>query len=202
LIGQWAVKSLGDKAKDAKIALLDLATSQPTVDVLRNNGFLTGFGIKLKDVNKISKEDDPRIVGNDVTSGNEEGGQKAMEDLLQKDPGINVVYTINEPAAAGAYQALKAAGKDKGVMIVSVDGGCPGVKNVQAGVIGATSQQYPLLMASMGIEAIKAWATDKKKPTVTPGLNFFNTGVQLVTDKPVPGVESIDSKAGLAKCWG
>ena len=30
-----------------------------------------------------------------------------MENLLQKDPGITVVYTINEPAAAGAYEALK-----------------------------------------------------------------------------------------------
>ena len=77
-----------------------------------------------------------------------------MENLLQKDPDINVVYTINEPAAAGAYEALKAAGKEKDVLIVSVDGGCPGVKNVKAGVIGATSQQYPLQMASMGVEAI------------------------------------------------
>ena len=66
-----------------------------------------------------------------------------------------MVYTINEPAAAGAWEALKAVGKDDGsVMIVSIDGGCPGVKNVEAGVIGATSQQYPHKMASMALEAI------------------------------------------------
>ena len=64
-----------------------------------------------------------------------------MENLLQKDPTINVVHTINEPAAAGAYEALKAVGREKDVLIVSVDGGCPGVKNVAEGVIGATSQQ-------------------------------------------------------------
>ena len=51
-----------------------------------------------------------------------------MENLLQKDPTINVVYTINEPAAAGAYEALKAVGREKDVLIVSVDGGCPGVQ--------------------------------------------------------------------------
>ena len=79
----------------------------------------------------IGDEDDPRIVGHDVTNGNEEGGRTAMENLLQKDPDINVVYTINEPAAAGAYEALKAVGKEKDVLIVSVDGGCPGVKNVE-----------------------------------------------------------------------
>ena len=125
---------------------------------------MTGFGIDTKDVNKIGDEDDPRNVCHDVTNGNEEGGRKAMENCLQKDPGINVVYTINEPAAAGAYEALKAVGMEANVLIVSVDGGCPGVKNVAEGVIGATSQQYPLLMASMGIEAIKKFADTGEKP--------------------------------------
>ena len=202
LIGQWALKTLGDKAKDAKIALLDINVSQPTVEVLRDQGFLTGFGIDTVDIHKDGDEKDPRIVGNDVTDGNEEGGRRAMENLLQKDPTINLVYTINEPAAAGAYEALKAVGREKDVTIVSVDGGCPGVKNVQAGIIGATSQQYPLLMASKGMEAIKAWAENGTKPEKTPGLDFFNTGVTLITDHPVDGVPSIDTKEGLAKCWG
>ena len=98
--------------------------------MLRDQGFMKGFGIDIKDPNVIGDEDDPRIVGHDVTNGNPEGGRKAMENLLQKDPDINVVHTINEPAAAGAYEALKAVGKEKDVLIISVDGGCPGVKNV------------------------------------------------------------------------
>ena len=202
LIGEWALKTLGDKAKDAKIALLDINITQPTVEVLRDQGFLTGFGIDTVDIKKDGDEKDPRIVGNDMTDGNEEGGRRAMENLLQKDPMINLVYTINEPAAAGAYEALKAVGREKDVLIVSVDGGCPGVKNVAGGVIGATSQQYPLLMASMGIEAIKAFADSGKKPEKTPGLDFFNTGVTLITDKPVAGVPSITTKEGLDRCWG
>ena len=182
--------------------MLDLAVSQPSVGVLRDQGFLQGFGIDLKDPNKWGDEDDPRIVGNDVTAGNEEGGRKAMENLLAKDPSINVVYTINEPAAAGAYEALKAVGREGDVLIVSVDGGCPGVQDVASGVIGATSQQYPLLMAALGIEAIANWAKDGSKPENTPGLDFFNTGVNLVTDKPADGVESIDTAEGTDKCWG
>ena len=91
-----------------------------------------------------------------------------MENLLQKDPDINVVYTINEPTAAGAYEALKAAGKENDVLMISVDGGCPGVKNVAAGVIGATSMQFPLLMASMGVEAVAEFAKSGKKPEPTP----------------------------------
>jgi fructose transport system substrate-binding protein len=202
LIGQWAAGTLGDAAADAKIALLDLNADQITVDVLRDQGFLQGFGIDVNDINKMGDESDPRIVGNDYTDGSEDGGRTAMENLLQKDPDINVVYTINEPAAAGAYQALKAAGRENDVLIVSVDGGCPGVENVKSGVIGATSQQYPLLMASMGVEAIKTFAETGEKPTTSAGLDFFNTGVTLITDTPVAGVQSVDTTEGLAKCWG
>ena len=202
LIGQWAAATMGEGAKTAKIGFLDLNPSQPSVDVLRDQGFMMGFGIDTKDPNKIGDEDDPRIVGHDVTNGNEEGGRMAMENLLQRDPDINVIHTINEPAAVGAYQALKAIGKEKDVLIVSVDGGCPGVKSVAEGVIGATSQQYPLLMASLGIEAIAKFAADGTKPSPTEGKNFTDTGVSLVTDKPAEGVPSIDTKEGTDKCWG
>ncbi|MBB4093609.1 sugar ABC transporter substrate-binding protein [Ochrobactrum pecoris] len=202
LVGKWAAATLGDKAKDARVAFLNLTASQPSVDVLRDQGFATGFGIDPKDKTKLGDEDDPRIAGRDLTDGNEEGGRRAMENLLQKDPNINVVHTINEPAAAGAYEALKAVGREKDVLIVSIDGGCPGVKNVQEGIIGATSQQYPLQMAALGIEAIKKFADSGEKPKPTEGKDFVDTGVSLVTDKPVDGVPSIDTKAGLDKCWG
>jgi fructose transport system substrate-binding protein len=200
LIGQWAAAKMGGDAANAKIAMLDLAISQPSVDVLRDQGFLQGYGIDLGDPNKWGDETDPRIVGHEVTSGNEEGGLKAMEALLAKDPDINVVYTINEPSAAGAYEALKAAGKT--ALIVSVDGGCPGVEDVKGGVIGATSQQYPLQMAALGVEAIAKYAADGTKPAPTEGKDFFDTGVALITDQPVEGVESIDSAKGLELCWG
>ena len=202
LIGQWAAATMGDEAESAKIGMLDLADSQPSVDVLRDQGFLTGFGIDTVDDTKWGDETDERIVGNEITSGNEEGGQTAMESLMIQDPGINVVYTINEPAAAGAYEALKAFGRENDVLITSVDGGCPGVQNVADGVIGATSQQYPLQMASLGVEAIAQYAADGTLPEPTEGKEFTDTGVALVTDAPVDGVESISVEEGLEKCWG
>jgi fructose transport system substrate-binding protein len=81
-------------------------------------------------------------------------------------------------------------------VIVSVDGGCPGVNNVKAGVIGATSQQYPLKMAQLGVEAVTKFAKDGSKPKDT------DTGVTLITDQPADGVESKDSAFGLQNCWG
>lgn len=202
LIGQWAAAAMGDAAVDAKIAFLDLNPSQVSVDYLRDQGFMKGFGIDIKELTRIGDEDDPRIVGHDVTNGNEDGGRTAMENLLQKDPGTNLVYTINEPAAAGAYEALKSVGKADQAIIVSVDGGCPGIRNVKDGVIGATSMQFPLLMASEGVKAIKTFADSGEKPKNSDGLDFFDTGVMLVTDKPVDGIESITSEEALTQCWG
>ncbi len=200
LIGSWALKTMGDKAKTAKIAMLDINKDNISVDVARDTGFLKGFGIEVPDLKVLGSEKDARIVGHETSEASVPGGQKAMETLLAKDPDINVVYTINEPAAEGAAAALKAAGKT--ALVVSVDGGCPGVKDVAAGVIGATSQQYPLLMASKGVDAIIAFAKDGTMPKATDGLTFFNTGVNLVTDKPVDGVKSIDVKKGTELCWG
>ncbi len=199
LIGQWAKAKLGDAAANASIVFLDLATNQPTVDYLRDQGFMEGFGIDVKDPNRYGDEDDPRICTHEISQGDPAVGRTAMENALQKCPNVNVVYTINEPAAAGAWEALKAVGKDDGsVLIVSIDGGCPGVANVKDGVIGATSQQYPHKMSSMALEAINSGTL----PAIDPEMGFLDTGATLITAEPVEGVPSISVDEGMSLCWG
>jgi fructose transport system substrate-binding protein len=209
LIGEWAKSQLG--GKPATIALLDLFNDKVvSVDYNRDQGFLTGMGIDTKNKQKNGDEAKSgsydggtyKIACNEPGGGNEDGGRTAMENCLSKNGDINVIYTINEPTAVGAYNALKAAGKEKDAIIVSVDGGCDGVNQVKTGVIGATSQQYPLKMASLGVSAIAAFAKDGTKPKTSPGLDFFDTGVKLVTDKKVDGIDSIDTTEGAKVCWG
>ena len=137
LIGQYAKAAIGDTAP--VIAMMD-GTAGTTVSQLRHDGFLNGFGIE---------EGDPMIVCAQATNGTQDIAQTAMENCLTANPDINVVYTVNEPAAFGADTALKAAGVED-VVMVSVDGGCAGVRGVVDGQIDATSQQYPLVMASDG----------------------------------------------------
>ena len=120
LIGQYAAAKAKKMGITPKIAMLDLAPGI-SVGQLRHDGFLKGFGIK---------EGDPQIVGAAPTLGDQAKGQAAMETLLQKDKGINVIYSINEPSGFGGATALKAAGKDpKDFILVSVDGGCNAIKN-------------------------------------------------------------------------
>ncbi|WP_460711449.1 substrate-binding domain-containing protein [Nocardioides dilutus] len=209
LIGQWTKAQLG--GEKATIALLDLFNDKVvSVDYDRDQGFLTGMGIDTADPEVNGDEaatgsydgGDYEIVCNEPTDGAEDGGRTAMENCLQQNPDINVVYTINEPAAAGAYAALEQAGSTEGVLIVSVDGGCAGVESVKEGVIGATSQQYPLKMAELGVKAIADIAAGGEPPENSEGLDFYNTGVALVTDQAAEGVESIDTAQGSELCWG
>jgi fructose transport system substrate-binding protein len=210
-IGQWTAATLGDG--DAVIGLIDLFDDKAvTVDYNRDQGFLDGLGIDLAD-DQVNGDEEPTgtlrgggsytIVGNEASQGAEDGGRTAMENLLAKNPDINVVYTINEPAAYGAFQALEAAGKSgDDVIIVSVDGGCAGVGQVADGIIDATSQQYPVKMAELGVEAIVELVESGTVPETSPGLDFFNTGVALVTDQPAEGVDSIDTTEAAEICWG
>jgi len=186
LIGKYA--RAATKGKTVTIAMLDEHAGS-SVGALRHNGFLKGFGIK-------GNNKQIACVGNG--EGQTAPSQTAMENCLQKNPSIDVVYTINEPSAAGAWTALKNAGHTQsGTTIVSVDGGCQGVRNVKAGIIDATSQQYPLKMASLGVAAVVNYAKSGKKVS-----GYTDTGVNLIAKKAVAGVKSKSVKYGLANCWG
>ncbi len=194
LIGEYAASAM--KGKKLVIATLDLFPGHP-VGIARHNGFLAGLGAPNIDEDTTDLAKTANVVCMQDSFGDQAKGQTAMENCLQKNPNINLVYTINEPAAAGAYQALKAAKKEKSVMIVSVDGGCAGIRNVQGGVIAATSQQYPLKMAALGVAAGVKYVQTGKKAT-----GYTDTGVNLIASKALMGIGSKDVKFGLANCWG
>src|ERR671931_366526 len=87
-----------------------------------------------------------------------------------------------EGEKAAAEEGRKAGKSADEVTIVSVDGGCAGVRNVDAGIIDATSQQYPLLMASRGVAAVVKYAKTGKK-----ARGYTDTGVNLIARKAVSG---------------
>jgi fructose transport system substrate-binding protein len=210
LDGQWAAAKLAGKPAD--IALLDLFNNQVvSVDVDRDHGFLEGMGIPVGD---------PNINGKEPTSGRYTGGKggsykiscqlptqgaiptgkSAMQTCLQKDPNINLVYAINEPAAQGASEALAATNSK--ALVVAIDGGCSNLQFISNGSIAATAGQFPGKMASDGVNAIYDLATKHVHPAASPGLGFFNTGTKLYTDEPQAGVPSVNVAAAKQICWG
>ena len=194
LIGQYARAALG--SRPAKIAMLDLFPGHP-VGAQRHNGFLRGFGLSAPEKASNTLGRPPEVVCMADSYGDQTKGQTGMENCLQKNPDITVVYTINEPTAAGAYKALKSAGKEKGVVLVSVDGGCTGVRDVGSGEIAATAQQYPVKMAELGVAAAATFIKTGRKPS-----GYTDTGVALVAARPIAGIASIDVPTGLSLCFG
>ncbi|QAY62728.1 sugar ABC transporter substrate-binding protein [Xylanimonas allomyrinae] len=183
--GAWVKAKLGDS--EPVVAMLD-GTPGGTVDTFRHDGFLEGMGLT---------ESSPQIAAKENTNGDQTKAQTAMENILSAHADVNAVYTINEPAARGAFQAISDAGLADGVTIGSIDGSCAGVQAVADGQIGATVMQFPNEMAALGVKAVVKYAADGTKPT-----GFHDTGAQLITDQPVEGLDSQDSAWGLENCWG
>ncbi len=212
LIGQYTAKKLNGKAAD--IAMLDLFNNQVvSVDIARDHGFLAGMGIPAGKAGlngaeptsgsykgKLGGSGTYKIACQQPTQGAVPGGQSAMETCLSKDPNINVVYAINEPAAEGAAAALKAAHKT-GVIVAAIDGGCADIPFLKSGQMTVTSGQFPGKMAALGVTAINTLVRTGKKPAATPGLGFYNTGTELFTNSPVAGVPSANTTQEAGLCW-
>lgn len=189
LVGQYARVKAGQLGLTPRIAMLDLAPGIVSGEA-RHAGFLGGFGIDA---------DDPAIVASADTEGSQELGRQKMAEILSQHPDVNVVYTVNEPAALGALEALKAARANlNGIVLVSVDGGCEAIKGaVRRGDIDATAMQFPQNMAREGVTSLAA-----KLRGGAGSTGFVDTGVRLITDDPAPGVPSADVAFGVRNCWG
>ena len=209
LIGRYAAAKLN--GAHAVIAMLDLFNNQVvSVDTDRDHGFLEGMGIDPGSRTQNGQEaksgrysgGDYTVACHQPTQGAIPGGKTAMENCLSSNGDINVVYTINEPAADGALQALAAAGKTN-VLVVTIDGSCKYVNGlVKSGTIAADSAQYPGKMASVGVRTIASLAGGGKKPSLPSGQDFINTGTALVTANPLSGVSSQTPAQAATACWG
>ena len=186
ILGKYVKAKIGTTAP--KIIAMDLDPSA-SVGIQRHNGFLEGMGLK--------DGTPPEVIGSALTAGDQTKAQSAMENLLQAHPDVNVVYSINEPAGRGAYQALTEKNLQSKVLVASIDGSCSGVQYVKDKKFVATVMQFPKVMAEDGVKAIVKYAQSGTKPS-----GVVNTGATLITDQPIAGQDSKDSAWGLANCWG
>ncbi|MBN2212052.1 MAG: substrate-binding domain-containing protein [Sedimentisphaerales bacterium] len=126
--GEWIVKKLGGKGN--VVELKGLMTSTPGQD--RHTGFREG--IKGSDI-KIIFEADMKWL--------EPEARKEMESALARYDNIDLVYAHNDPGAHGAYLAAQAAGREKDILFVGIDGlAHEGQMYVKEGILAA-SFEYP-----------------------------------------------------------
>ncbi len=126
--GKWIVEKLGGKGK--VVELKGLMTSTPGQD--RHSGFRAGIeGSGLE----IVFEADMKWLEPDA--------RKEMESALARFEAIDLVYAHNDPGAHGAWLAAQAAGREKDILFVGIDG-LPqeGQAYVKQGILSA-SFEYP-----------------------------------------------------------
>ncbi len=193
LLGEYIKAAFDERSDggDPHVALLDLQEGV-TVGEQRKSGFLEGFGIE---------ESSPEVVAKQYTNGDQSKGQSAMENMLQKDQGINVAYSINEPAGTGAADAIASADRKDDILLGSIDGSCAGVAMVEDGAFAATVMQFPARMAEMSIEAAVEYVENGTEPEM-PESGYVDTGTELITDAEVEGIASKDTAWGEENCWG
>jgi ribose transport system substrate-binding protein len=113
--GEWAAQKLASlprvkaRGKALIAELTGLMTSTPAQDRL------AGFHDAIKG-QPIS------IVFSADTQWLEPQARTEMESALAVNPEIDLVYAHNDPSAHGAYLAAKAAGREKDIVFVSIDG--------------------------------------------------------------------------------
>jgi len=109
----------------------------------RIGGFLDAF----------AKYPDMEIVASLPTEWNVETGNKAMMDMLQAHPEINLVVCANDYIAMGAATAAEALGRDD-VLIFGNDGDTAGLEDIYNGKWTATVNTKPFIMGKVALQVV------------------------------------------------
>jgi ribose transport system substrate-binding protein len=155
LVGQWLANAT--KGKDLKIALIS-GDKGNEVGQERRLGVLAGLlEGQLRNEGRARFE----VVGQGWGGWTNEGGLKAMEDLLTANPNINVVLGENDSMVLGAEKAL---GDTKDVLLLAAaDGQKEALQAIKEGKYGATGLNDPAIVAATAVDLAKK-AIDGKLP--------------------------------------
>ena len=145
LAGQLCAQALAD-ALGGKGNVVEITYS--TTEVCYNRQ--AGFEDELKKYPEIKI-----LQSRDVEKARADFSQPVMVDLINANPDIDGVFTINDPTARGAIAALKEAGMLEDVKVVAIDGSDEGKDFIRAGEMVASAAQNPEKIGSTVIETAK-----------------------------------------------
>ncbi|WP_066257201.1 sugar ABC transporter substrate-binding protein [Hydrogenophaga flava] len=95
-------------------------------------------------------------------------GNKIAQDMLQRDPSVNIIIGQADGIALGAAQAVKLAKPANKVWVVGFDGDVGGLKAVESGTLDATATQQTFTMGRMAVDAATALMAGKPVPKDQP----------------------------------
>ena len=179
LIGEWIVNKLG-KTK-IKAALISGSQGNP-VGKEKRLGFIRGFS----EMQLISQGSvDLTIVSQGWGNWTNNGGLKAMEDILVANPDVNLLVAENDAMGMGALKAIHEAGKAARITIVSFDGQKEAYELIKEGKFGATALNSPAELARLVIDAVVKYLNGERqidKVIYTPAVLITKDNVDQYYD--------------------
>jgi ABC-type sugar transport system substrate-binding protein len=154
-------------------------------------------------VAQLSANPKLEYVGDLPGDWNRQKAFTAMQNLITSYPDLKACFVENEDMALGAIQALKEAGKDQQVAIVSQNGAPYGLESIAAGGIKATVGWSPSQEAQLALRTLVAYIRgDKNQPklTITPMTVITKANVDAATPwEPTEASTQATLKMDLSK---
>jgi ABC-type sugar transport system substrate-binding protein len=142
------------------------------------NKRVAGFRDRLKDIKPDA------VVTSLSANWDTIRAMNTVNDVLQRDPALNLIFAANDTMALGAAEAVKSAGKTGEIKIIGIDGIEAARKAIMSGALSASVAQLPYLMGKRAAElAMEAVATGKTGITeATPVLLLTKQSLEAKTD--------------------
>jgi ribose transport system substrate-binding protein len=157
LIGEWIVRKMGKTG--IKAALISGSQGNP-VGREKRLGFIRGFSeMQLMSQGNI----DLKIVSQGWGNWTNNGGLKAMEDILVANPDINILVAENDAMGMGALKAVSESGKADDITIVGFDGQKEAYELIKEGKFGATALNSPEELARLVVEAVVKYLNGERQ---------------------------------------
>lgn len=179
LIGEWIVNKMG-KTK-IRAALISGSQGNP-IGKEKRLGFIRGFS----ETQLMSQGNaDLTIVAQGWGNWTNNGGLKAMEDILVANPDINLLVAENDAMGIGALKAINESGKEADITVVGFDGQKEAYELIKEGKFGATAINSPEELARLVVESVVKYLNGEKqidKVIFTPAVLVTKDNVDKYYD--------------------
>ncbi|MFR5098134.1 ribose ABC transporter substrate-binding protein RbsB [Clostridium perfringens] len=163
--GEMAAEYVLDKFKDEKgpINVVEIQ-GIPGASATRDRG--EGFH------NIMDKNDKFNFISIQAADFDRQKGLQVMENIIQANPNIQVVFAHNDEMALGAVKAIKASGIN--ALVIGFDGNDDAKDSIDANEMTATIAQQPDLIGALGVElANKIYKGESIKDKIAADLKVY-----------------------------
>lgn len=163
--GEMAADYVLDKFKDEKgpINVVEIQ-GIPGASATRDRG--EGFHNIMDKNNKFN------FVSIQAADFDRQKGLQVMENIIQANPNIQVVFAHNDEMALGAVKAIKASGIN--ALVIGFDGNDDAKDSIDANEMTATIAQQPDLIGALGVElANKIYNGERIKDKIAADLKVY-----------------------------